>query len=53
MTKHHSKHSAGLLPVVIGFTTLLFLAACSTTRSIPEGDQLYTGISKIEYKAEK
>lgn len=53
MTKHHSKHPAGLLPAVIGFTTLLLLAACSTTRSIPEGDQLYTGISKIEYKAEK
>ena len=45
MTKHHSKHSAGLLPVVIGFTTLLFLAACSTTRSIPEGAQLYSGFS--------
>lgn len=25
------------------------LQACSTTRRIPEGDQLYTGIKKIEY----
>ena len=25
-------------------------AACSTTRSIPEGDQLYTGLTKIKYE---
>lgn len=28
---------------------LLLAAACSTTRSLPENEQLYTGISKITY----
>ena len=27
----------------------VFLAACSTTRYVPEGEQLYTGIRKIEF----
>jgi outer membrane protein assembly factor BamA len=31
---------------------MLFLVACSTTKSVPEGDQLYTG-SKIEWKGKK
>lgn len=36
----------GLLPVL----PLLLLAACSTTSAIPEGEQLYTGIARIDYK---
>ncbi len=31
----------------------LFLSACSSTKSIPEGDQLFTGVKRIEYTAEK
>ena len=38
----------------IKITLLLTIAvlaySCSSTRNIPEGDQLYTGITKIEYK---
>ena len=29
------------------------LTACSTTRRIPEGEQLYTGIKKMEFIGEK
>ena len=29
--------------------TVLLLAACSTTKAIPEGEQLYTGIDEITY----
>ena len=36
-----------LLPAL----TAWLLAACSSTRSIPEGDQLYTGLKKIQYNA--
>lgn len=28
----------------------IIVASCSTTKSIPEGDQLFTGLTKIEYK---
>lgn len=38
---------------ILALPVFLALAACSTTRSIPEGDQLYTGLSGIEYKAEE
>ena len=27
----------------------VFLAACSTTRYVPDGEQLYTGIKKMEF----
>lgn len=33
----------------MAFMSLLLLSACSSTKSIPEGDQLFTGLSKIEY----
>lgn len=32
---------------------LLLLSACSSTKSIPEGDQLFTGVKSIHYTAEK
>ena len=35
--------------VSLVMTAALF-AACSTTSSVPEGDQLYTGIDKIKYE---
>ena len=28
----------------------LLLAACSTTRRVPEGDHLYTGLKGVDYK---
>ena len=28
----------------------LLLTACSTTEGVPEGDQLYTGLTKITYE---
>lgn len=31
----------------------LFLAACSSTKSIPEGGQLFTGVENINYNANK
>lgn len=36
----------GLLPVVVA---ALSTASCSTTSALPEGEQLYTGIKKIDY----
>ena len=30
---------------------LSFIVGCSSTKSIPEGDQLFTGLSKITYEA--
>lgn len=38
------------ISAVIG--TCLFLAACSTTRTVPEGDRLFTG-SKIKWEGKK
>lgn len=35
-------------PLIAGLT-LLTLAACSSTKSIPEGDQLYIGLEDIKY----
>lgn len=36
--------------LVLGLAALL-LSACSTTKSIPDGDQLYIGMEKTEYDA--
>ena len=38
------KHFIGLLLGTYGFMT-----SCSSTSGVPDGDQLYTGLSKIEY----
>ena len=32
----------------IAFLALFLLASCSTTKNLPEGEVLYTGIKKIE-----
>ncbi len=46
-TKHNRRPSLpALLAAVI---TALTIVGCSTTRRIPEGERLYTGIKKIEY----
>ena len=29
---------------------MVCLSACSTTKHVPDGDQLFTGLTKIEYK---
>ena len=36
--------------IVIYICTALFLGSCSTTRRIPQGEQLYTGIKKIDFE---
>lgn len=40
-------------PILIGMTCLTLalpaIVACSTTKAIPEGEQLYTGIKSIDY----
>ncbi len=41
-----NKHIAYLLPIAA------FFSACSSTKSIPEGDQLFTGVEKINYTTE-
>lgn len=38
---------------ILSFGILPFLSACSSTKSIPEGDQLFTGVKRINYTAEK
>lgn len=35
--------------IYISILTALILTACSTTRLIPEGEQLYTGIKKVDF----
>ncbi|MCC8153162.1 MAG: BamA/TamA family outer membrane protein [Tannerellaceae bacterium] len=44
------KYKSNNIGVRIGWILLLFilLAACSTTKNLPEGEVLYTGIKKIE-----
>ena len=34
---------------IIYIMSALLLTACSTTKYVPEGDQLYTGIKKLEF----
>ena len=38
---------AKLLILLVG---IICLSACSTTKHVPDGDQLFTGLTKIEYK---
>lgn len=38
---------------VLILITVLFLASCSTTSHLPEGEILYTGVKKIEVSGEK
>lgn len=37
--------------VIISLLALALLSACSTTKGIPDGDQLFIGLSNIEYNA--
>ena len=34
--------------LTLGLATVV-IAACSTTKSIPDGDQLFTGLAKTDY----
>ena len=37
--------------IIISLMAFVLLSACSTTKSIPEGDQLFTGLAGIKYDA--
>ncbi|MBP7857139.1 MAG: BamA/TamA family outer membrane protein [Prevotella sp.] len=37
--------------LLTAIAVLALITSCSTTKSIPEGDQLYTGLKPIEYQA--
>ncbi len=39
--------------IIFTTTLLLLICSCSTTKHIPDGEQLYTGIKKIEIVGEK
>ena len=34
---------------IVAFSVLCVLSACSTTNGVPEGDQLYTGLTHVKY----
>ena len=42
-----------ILYILYLFPIGLLLSGCSSTKSIPEGDQLFTGVKSINYTAEK
>ncbi|MCM1320324.1 MAG: BamA/TamA family outer membrane protein [Muribaculaceae bacterium] len=46
MNKHHITYISAL-----GLLVLSMLCACSTTRRIPDGEMLYTGLKKFEVQA--
>ena len=41
--------SSGLRHILAFVATAVLLAACSTTRRIPEGEYLFTGNKKVDY----
>lgn len=43
------RHVIKSLPALSAALLLVALAACSTTKHLPEGEQLYTGIAEINY----
>ena len=45
MMKHY--HASPLLPLML--CAALLLTACSTTRTVPEGDQLFIGLKEVTY----
>lgn len=47
------KNISHLPALVTGLVCLVVLGSCRTTRRIPEGEQLYTGVKKIEIAAPK
>ena len=38
------------IKAIIYTTMAVVLAACSSTKSVPDGDQLYTGLKPINYR---
>lgn len=40
-----------IYPLITAIASLAVISSCSTTKSIPEGDQLYTGLKPIAYNA--
>ena len=50
MKHRHTLYTACIVHCTIPFLLLLpFVVACSTTRAIPEGEQLYTGIDETRF----
>ena len=45
MMKHY--HASPLRPLML--CAALLLTACSTTRTVPEGDQLFIGLKEVTY----
>ena len=44
---NNSKH---VFLALLACATTLVVTSCSTTKGVPEGDQLYTGLKKIKYE---
>ena len=55
LIRYHSKwkqvKASAFLPFYL-FTFLLIFSSCSMTKNIPEGEQLFTGLTKIAYEDE-
>lgn len=49
---HVPHEAAGALPPLLLLCLLLLATACSTTRNLPEGAVLYTGIKRVEVTGE-
>lgn len=43
------KHLKHIIAAFVGLTVMAAVSSCSTTRRIPEGEQLYIGLKKVEY----
>ncbi len=49
MSRYHNIYKQTILTVLIsGYALLLLFTGCSTTKNLPEGEVLYTGIKDIE-----
>ncbi len=45
----HYGHNIPVFHCIIALLCVLVVSSCSTTRNIPEGEQLYIGLEKIQY----
>ncbi len=48
--KYSCRRSIKDIGFAVGILWIILLCACSTTSAIPEGEQLFAGLDKIEYK---
>lgn len=42
-----------MVTMVVGLLWILIIPGCSSTEGVPDGDQLYTGLSKIKYNVDQ